>query len=259
MSKRRQRVPAVSDPERGLLVRTYAVTHPAGLNLRRRSLTWDQLVYASRGVMSVETTAGTWVVPPHRAVWIPRGVQHAVDMAGQVALRTLFFAGGFARQAPRRCHAVNVPPLLRELILEATRIGLLYRSRPEQARLAGVIVDQLRALPQVPLQLPTPRDPRARRLTEVLASNGGASLSLEQAARRTGASKRTLERLFRGETQMTLGRWRQRLRLVGALRRLAAGQAVTAVALEVGYNSPSAFVSAFRRQLGTTPGRYFAR
>src|SRR5262249_37685580 len=81
--------------------------------------------------------------------------------------------------------------------------------------------------------------------------------SAAEAARRAGASKRTLERLFRSETHMTLGRWRQRLRFVQALRLLAGGQAVTAVAAEVGYQSPSAFVSAFRRQLGTTPGRYF--
>jgi len=245
-----------------VLVRTYAATHPSGIGIPPRSLDWDQLAYASQGVMSVHTADGTWVIPPHRAVWIPRGVVHEVEMAGRVSLRTLYFAAGLARRLPRHCEAVNVTPLLRELVLHASRPGVLRRDVPEQARLARVILDQLRRLPQVPLQLPAPRDPRARRAMQLLLADNGdgrGTLSLAEVARRVGASKRTLERLFRGETHMTLGRWRQRLRFVQALRLLAAGQAVTPVALEVGYSSPSAFVSAFRRHLGTTPRRYFAR
>jgi AraC-like DNA-binding protein len=256
MSRKRQR-PKERDPERGLLVRTYAVTHPNGLDIAPRAFDWHQLVYASQGVMSVHTSEGTWVVPPHRAVWIPRGVEHAVEMAGRVSLRTLFFAASFARGLPRSCQAVNVSPLLRELILQATRLGLLRRNVRSQARLARVILDQLQTLSQTPLQLPAPSDPRARRATELLRQNAGEPISLAAGARGAGASQRTLERLFRRETQMTLGRWRQRLRFVQALRLLAAGHAVTQVAIEVGYRSPSAFVSAFRRQLGTTPGRYF--
>jgi len=258
MSRKRQTAGAGRGLEEGLLVRTYAVTHPSGLDIpSHRSPAWDQLTYASQGVMSVHTADGTWVVPPHRAVWIPRSVEHAVEMSGRVSLRTLYFAADFSRRMPRQCQAVNVSPLLRELILQTARLGLLWRHVPEQARLARVVLDQLQALPQVPLQLPAPRDRRARRAIDLLTAPADEPISLADAARRAGASKRTLERLFRSETHMTLGRWRQRLRFVQALRLLAAGHAVTRVALEVGYQSPSAFVSAFRRQLGTTPGRYF--
>jgi AraC-like DNA-binding protein len=188
-------------------------------------------------------------------VWIPAGVVHKVELAGKVSIRTLFFARRFSRTLPRRCQAVNVPPLLRELILATVRHGMLRRAVPAQARLARVILDQLQILQAVPLQLPMPRDPRARKAAELLQA--GPDEPLVRAARAAGASKRTLERLFRVETQMTLGRWRQRLRLIEALRLLAAGHAVTRVALDVGYNSPSAFISAFRRLLGTTPARYF--
>jgi len=257
MSRKRQDRPVARRTEEDLLVRTYAVTHPSGLDIAPHSHDWDQLAYASRGVMSVHTSEGSWVIPPHRAVWIPRGTVHGVEMAGRVSLRTLYFAADFARGLPRHCQAVNVSPLLRELILHVARVGLLWRNEPAQARMARVILDQLQMLPQVPLQLPAPRDPRARRAIELLRNAAIERLSLAEAARRAGASKRTLERLFRSETHMTLGRWRQRLRFVQALRLLAGGQAVTAVAAEVGYQSPSAFVSAFRRQLGTTPGRYF--
>ena len=72
-----------------------------------------------------------------------------------------------------------------------------------------------------------------------------------------GAGQRTLERLFWAQTGLSFGRWRQQLRLAHALKLLAVGQPVTAVALDVGYDSPSAFVSTFRRTFGKTPGRYF--
>src|SRR5262245_15974356 len=211
MSRKRQGGRARQGREADLLVRTYAVTHPSGLDIAPHAHEWDQLAYASRGVMSVHSSEGSWVVPPHRAVWIPRGTVHGVEMAGRVSLRTLYFAGDFARGMPRHCQAVNVTPLLRELILHAARLGLLWRHEAAHARLARVILDQLQLLPQVPLQLPAPRDPRARRAIELLRNAPVEPISLADAARRAGASKRTLERLFRSETQMTLGRWRQRL------------------------------------------------
>ena len=254
MSKKRQPL----EDDDGILVRSWATTHRSGSEIPSRSYDWDQLAYASQGVMTVHTSQGTWVVPPHRAVWIPEGVVYRVEMSGKVSVRTLFFVAGFARRLPGRCQAVNVSPLMRELVLHAVRLGMLRQSVPPEARLARVIVDQLETLPTVPLQLPMPRDERARRAAERLRRGPGEPESLDEAARVAGASKRTLERLFRSETSMTLGRWRQRLRLIEALRLLAAGQPVTRVALEVGYDSPSAFITAFRREMGTTPGRYFA-
>jgi len=259
MSKKRQgRGCRSREPDAGVLVRTWATTHSSGAAIPPRwydrgtwRFAWDQLVYASLGVMSVHTSQGTWVVPPHRAVL------HHVEMSGKVSVRTLFFTAGLARGLPRKCQAINVSPFLRELVLQAIRLVILRRDVPSQARLARVILDQLEAVPAVPLQLPMPSDPRARRAAELLRRDPGEPRSLAEAARTTGASKRTLERLFRSETHMTLGRWRQRVRLIEALRLLAAGHAVTRVALDVGYNSPSAFISAFRRQLGTTPARYF--
>ena len=120
------------------------------------------------------------------------------------------------------------------------------------------ILDQLATLPVEPLQLPMPADPRARRAAEELRADPGGRRALARVSRLAGASQRTLERLFLEETAMTLGRWRRRMRLVEALRLLAAGEPVTRVALDVGYATPSAFIEAFRRELGRTPGRYFA-
>jgi len=257
MAKKRHTRRRRRDDDEDLLVRTWATTHSVASTISTHAKPWHQLAYASSGVLSVHTSQGAWVVPPQRAVWIPAGILHRVEVSARASVRTLFFAPRIARGMPSSCQAVQVSPLLRELILRAVALGLLREGVPAQARLARVILDQFEALPVAALQLPMPHDPRARRAAERLIREPMELESLEGAARAAGASKRTLERLFLRETQMTLGRWRQRSRLIEALRLLAAAQPVTRVALDVGYQSPSAFVSAFRRQMGTTPGRYF--
>lgn len=240
-----------------LLVRTLAVGYPSGAVLEHHSHDWPQLVYASDGVMSVDTDDGTWVVPSHRGVWIPAGVRHAITMSGWVSMRTLYILPRLATGMPRRCSVVAVTPLLRHLILDVIELGMLRREIPQHRRLAAVLLDRLRLLPAVPLELPMPRDPRAVRVASRLRELPGAATSVDRLARAAGASRRTLERLFQCETGMSIGRWRQQARLLHAMRLLAGGEPVTTTALEVGYESPSAFIAAFSETFGVTPGRYY--
>jgi AraC-like DNA-binding protein len=232
--------------------------YPSGYDLPGHTHDWHQLIYGTQGVMSVYTAQGAWVVPPHRAVWVPAGIEHRIEMSGSVWMQTLYLAADLSQTLPRICCAVNVAPLLRELILHVIRLGTLDRRVPVQARLLDVLLDQLDALPTIPVQLPMPRDKRAARVADRLRAHPSAPGSLKQLTRIAGASMRTIERLFVTETGLTFGKWRQQLRLLEALRLLAAGRPVTAVALDVGYDSPSAFIAMFRRTLGTTPNRYFA-
>ena len=217
----------------------------------------DQLVYASRGVMTVRTGEGTWVVPPQRAVWIPARTPHGILLSGAVSMRTLYLQPRLVRSLPRGCRVLNIPPLLTELILHACKLPALTRRSKPQSHLIDVIVDQLQTVEAVPLQLPSPADPRAVRVAKALALDCSEACSLEETCRRAGASKRTVERLFLQETRLTLGRWRQQLRLMHSLQLLAAGEKITHVALEAGYSTPSAFIAMFRKILGVTPGRYF--
>jgi len=221
----------------------------------------DQLVYASQGVMTVQTGMGTWVIPTHRAVWIPAGIDHRITMAGKVAMRTLYFPPGLVRRLPQTCCVVNVPPLLRELILYACTCSAMDRRETGHVHLQNIVIDRLEAIQALPLQLPTPVDPRARRVAERLGADvdatPGDEASIEEACRVAGASRRTIERLFLDETGMTLGKWRHQLRLMAAMRMLGAGAKIAPTAFEAGYSTPSAFIAAFRKAFGTTPAKYF--
>ena len=226
--------------------------------IRRHSHPEDQLLFASEGVMTVETSEGIWVVPPLRAVWIPAETAHGVAMSGRVSMRTLYFLPNLCRTIPRRCLVINMSSLLRELILYACKFSKLRRRVAAERHVIELILDQLKLVELVPVQLPHPHDSRARKLADMLRANPREQRSLEILSMECGASKRTMQRLFAEESGMSFSRWRQRARLVHAMQSLAAGQSVTNAALEAGYSTTSAFISMFRNQLGTTPTRYLA-
>jgi AraC-like DNA-binding protein len=170
-------------------------------------------------------------------------------------VRTLYFRSDL-RVLAAELRVVNVPPLVRELILAAVGEAPLDLDEPRQRRLVDVLVDRLAPLPQAPLQLPLPADPRARALAERLAGPQ-ADETIDDAARACGASRRTMERLFVAETGMAIAAWRRRSRFLEGLQLLANGEPVTAVAGRIGYATPSAFSYAFRRHFGEAPGVYF--
>jgi AraC-like DNA-binding protein/quercetin dioxygenase-like cupin family protein len=238
-------------------ITTLTHDYPAGRVIPSHFHERDQLVYASRGVMTVRMSLGTWVVPTHRAVLIPASAPHTITMSGTVAMRTLYFKPRLARNLPRNCCVVNVSPLLKELILHACTFASLNNSVPAQRHLIAMILDQLEAIQMVPLQLPNPSDPRALRVAELLCADPSDRRTLARLCKVAGAGKRTVERLFQDEVGVTIGKWRQQLRLMQAMRLLAEGAKVTHAALESGYSTPSAFISMFRKTLGTTPTAYF--
>lgn len=218
-----------------------------------------QLVYAQRGVLTVTAEAGIWVIPPQRAVWMPGGMAHSIRASGNVAMRSLYVQPKAAPALLRECRVVSVSPLLRELIGQAFGIPALYDVDGPDGRLMTVILDQLEQLPSAKLHLPAPSDPRLRRITSALANDPANRRGLAQWARLAGASSRTLSRLFTKETGMTFGAWRQQARLLKAVEWLAQDMPVTAIALDLGYDSPSAFIAMFRRSFGVSPSRYFQK
>jgi AraC-like DNA-binding protein/quercetin dioxygenase-like cupin family protein len=234
----------------------YAVDYPPGHSTGWHHHDRDQLVHGERGVMTVRTGEGAWIVPPGYAVWMPAGVVHEVRAASAVEMRTLYLRRDAGVEIGARCRVVAVSALVRELIARATALPPDYPAAGPEARLVAVLADELNALPPAPLDLPLPRDRRALAVAEALIADPADGRELADWGRTVGASGRTLARLFQAETGLSFGRWRQQRRLLAALERLAAGEAVTAVALDLGYASPSAFIAMFRRTLGASPTRY---
>ena len=239
----------------GFLIRSLACTYYGGYNIEPHAHAWGQLIYAATGVMRVKAAGRLWLVPPARAVWAPAGLEHEIRARGDFAMRALYIAPALAKGLPQACIGVDVPPLLRELIVHIVGIGMLSQGDPDHEALAQVAVSLLRSPHPLPSSLPWPRDPRAVAAAERLLAEPSDPIELAVLARAYGASARTLQRLFLEETGFGFADWRQRLRLMHAATLLADGASVTEAGLEAGYSSSSAFIAAFKRQLGRTPAR----
>ena len=218
---------------------------------------WAQLSYAIKGVLSVHTRAGSFVAPPQRAVWIPAGLEHEVRSSAEAEMRSLYLGPQLLPNRGAECRVLSVSLLLRELIRTFTTFPVEYDEEGSEGRLVEVLIDQLAIAPHMALSLPLPADARLRRLCEHLQQAPDDQRTLAEWALLLGASEKTLSRHFQRETGLTFRAWRQKLRLLSALTRLERGDSVTAVALSCGYDSPSAFIAAFRAQFGTTPGDFF--
>jgi len=216
-----------------------------------------QLIYAAAGVMRVTTALGAWVVPPHRALWIPPGVEHEVRMSGEVAMRTLYIDPKAAPALLTHCGVIEVSPLLRALILRAVEEPVEYDEQGAIGHVMALILAELGRVTAVPLNIPLPRDPRLLALCRALMQDPSSPATLESWGERVGASARTLARLFEREAGMGFFHWRQQVRLADAVAGLAGGEPVAAIAARLGYASPSAFTAMFRRALGATPRQYF--
>jgi AraC-like DNA-binding protein len=255
MSDVRQFLP---DPD-GFPIRGLAQTFADGAVLDAHTHPWAQLVYAVSGVMQVATPQVAWMVPPTRAIWVPGGTPHEIRMRGEVAMRTLYFTPAEPDARLAACRSIEVQPLLRELILHIVRQRMLKLDTAAEQRLGGLLLDLLATGETAPLELPLPRDPRARRMAEAILAAPGSEGSLADVSRTAGASLRTLQRLFQSETRLTLEAWRGRARMQQAVVALGRGASVTEAGLDAGYQSASAFIAAFRRAFGVTPARYRAR
>lgn len=238
-------------------VTAMAKEFPSGHLIPKHEHTRSQLLYASSGVMTVKTSKGLWVVPPLRAIWIPAFTSHEIEVSGQLSMRTLYIDPDYYSGPSKDCCVISVSLLLKSLILEIVNMPRIYPLNGPEERLIQVTIDQLRIVNVTGLVLPIPKDKRLKKIYILLSATPDDNRTLDEWGKEVGATGRTLARHYRVETGMSFGQWRQQLRILEALKRLGMDETVTTVAIDLGYDSPSAFISMFKKALGQTPGRYF--
>lgn len=217
---------------------------------------WNQLVYASSGVLTVTAAGHCFVIAPRQAVWVPTGVPHQVGSLYGAEYRSLYGADDPPPQVADSCTVFVVTAFLRALILEASRLGDKDKAGNYGNHIDALILEQLRRLRALPASLPWPRHASLQGLCETLYGDPADPRSLDDWATALNISGRTLSRRFERETGLTLRVWRQRLRLFKAIELLGSGMAVTRAALELGYATPSAFIHMFRSETGMSPLAY---
>jgi AraC-like DNA-binding protein/quercetin dioxygenase-like cupin family protein len=217
-----------------------------------------QLIYTVRGMLRCEVENGLWLVPPQCALWMPSNVSHSAQATSKSECYCLFVEPDAIPGLPQNCCTLTVSPLLRELLLQASQFDVLYPEEGPEGRLAKVLLDQLATAPLENLHLPVSNDARLRQLTEQLLADPADKSTLKQWAQRIGMSERSLSRTLQQQMGMSFGHWRRQLHVMLALQRLTQGESVQSVALDLGYENASGFVTMFRKAVGKPPARYLA-
>ena len=238
-------------------VHLVARDYPKGMRIDPHLHREAQLIYAAKGTMQVTTPGGRWLVPPDRAVWVPAGLEHALDLLADIEMRTLYFDLSWLKREQRydgltREFVVRVSPLLHQTILA------LFDDRGDPERTALLLRLAMMELDQAEDSatfIPLPREPRCRRAADIVLADPTADHEIDSLASEVGTSVRTLSRLFSSETQLSFKSWCQRARIAAAIERLSmeANVSVKQLAADLGYASVPAFSHAFRQVTGKTP------
>lgn len=233
--------------------------YPDGYFVPQHSHSRAQLLCASQGVVLVTTDAGRWMIPGDHAMWIPAGVKHSVEIVGDVFMRSIYIAVDAISGVPDYLHVVGMTDLMRCLIIDATLVDSIPEPGSRDALVIELILKDLHTLPQRPLGLPFPADIRLQKLCREFVKAPLARATIDDWANRMAMSRRSFTRHFQRETGVSLSIWRQQACLFAAVPRLTEGEPVTSVALDLGYDSVSAFTTMFRRMLGVSPKFYSPR
>ncbi len=235
----------------------YAVTSKAHARMTpEHSHARGQLLAATTGVLVIEAEQQHLLVPQGYAIWLPQFIPHA--------LRTSHLFNGWSAYLapsevlPAKTQVFPVSGLLREAVLRAASWGISDQLSAAQERVLAVIVDEVASLPSQDFVLAMPTDRRLVKIASALLENPGDPRPMQDWATWAGIAPRSMTRHFADETGMSFSDWRQRARLMRALELLAAGTAVTNIALELGYDSLSAFIAMFKRHFGVPPSQFLA-
>lgn len=236
------------------------------IRIEPHSHAWGQLVFSVTGVTRVSAGLSTFIVPPSRAVWIPPRRVHSVTAVEQADLRTLYLhqtvVPRTANAAWQECRVLEVSPLLRELVLQlATDPDELSSSETDGQRehhIAALVLDELQRARPLRLGVDLPQDKRLLALCEAILDDPARHANLDGWAAESGASPRTIARLFRQELGTSFAQWRQQVLLARALSMAARKRPMSHIAAELGYASASAFTAMVTRAVGMPPSRFFA-
>jgi len=230
--------------------------YPSAYQLAEHRHRRSQFLYATSGVMAVTTPHGSWVAPPERAIWIPSETPHSVRMVGAVRTHSVLLGPELAVRAGRDCEVVGVSALLRELLVAASMVPEEYDEQGRDGMVMKLLVAEVASAPVVRLAVPFPRHKKLAERCHAFLDRPVASTTIEQWADQLAMNRRSFTRLFRRETGMSFAEWRQQACIAAALPRLAEGQPITTIALDLGYEGPNNFTTMFKRVVGVSPSRY---
>lgn len=217
---------------------------------------WGQFLYAQKGILSVRTKTFHYICPAEQGIWLPSSMRHEVETLTDCKVSSLYIDNDYVAPIKNIAHMLRVSPLLKMLIIEATTFPEQYIWQHMHGRHLRLVRDLIAHAPKLDTELPYPESAKLRLIAKSLYQAPNNKLSLNQWGKEVGASSRTLSRLIKKETGLTFNEWRQRLKIQIAIRQLYEGESVSNIAFNLGYETPSAFIYMFRKNMQVTPRQF---
>ncbi|TMP79644.1 AraC family transcriptional regulator [Pseudoalteromonas phenolica] len=236
-----------------------ATEMPPWQHVQTHSHTWGQLAYTSDGVLGIHTPAGKFVIPPDQALWIPPHLPHETFCRYGGHFRSVYIDEKYVQILGSEAKLLHVNELLKAMILEVCNWPPNYQPDDKKLRFTQVFIDQLECAQSSSFFMPSAQDDRLLPIISELHANPGCNKTLEQWGELVGASTRTLNRLFHKSFSMNFSQWKQKLRGLHAVEMIEAGYTQQTIAEQLGFESSSAFNTAFKKVFKCTPGQYLKK
>lgn len=215
-----------------------------------------QLIYATSGVMNVVVKNKIWVVNPLQGLWIPGEMEHQVSFQKNVNLYSVFIDPSFSNTLPSTSFSFDISTFLKQLIFKIISFENNENPTASQKKIMDVFLDELALIQSSSTFLPTSNHTELKNILLLIMNDITCKYNIEHYANLACMSSRTLSRLFIKELGMNFSDWRIRLKLLEAIKRLGEKQPIKEIAFDLGYETTSAFIYMFKKNLGTTPSNY---
>ncbi|MHC5307991.1 AraC family transcriptional regulator [Bartonella sp. LJL80] len=217
---------------------------------------WGEFVYCYSGIMEIQTADNHYLATTRYGLWLPPDLEHLCMNRRQAHYCSIYIANTRLEGLPKKICMLEVDQLALAMLDHLRHQSPQLPYEPHEMRFLDVFKDRLSVAVCAESYLPTSSNPVMRRVLDLLESDTQNALSLKTIAKRANLTERTLMRLAEKHLGMSLTQWRQRHKIIRAIPMLTAGEKVETVALQLGYQSASAFISMFRRLMGCTPDEY---
>jgi len=218
---------------------------------------WHQIVFPFEGILQTKISGRHFIIPHSTMLFIPAETNHESFVMTDTKFFGIYLNPKVSIHYPLKTKAIAVTSFIRELILHIHQsVTTSNISQHDIKNLLNVLIDQTSNEDTGNMTLLLPSDRRLMMIFNALMEQPQQDLNLSGWAKQVGASERTLSRLFMKELGMSFPLWRQHLRLVSSLSFLDTDLSVQEIAFNVGYNSDSSFIHAFKNLFKQTPQQY---
>ena len=216
-----------------------------------------QLVYVESGFQYITIEERIYLLPQNHAVWIPANAVHKTNSHSEKIKLMIMFAD--IPKKDRFYQEVNVfsvPPVLKEMIKYAEKWSKLIGENADETVFLQALFNELPRFAEQSLtfHISLPKDKRLAKVIAHLHDHYQHEIKMEDLTGKVLLSSRSLERIFKKETGLTLSKYQQMLRIIKSLELLSSGHfTISETAYEVGYRSVQAYTRSFQSVMSFRP------